>query len=710
MKQFRRKLPISNAVVTLTLILLLGFAVNSVMAQAVLQLRIGMLQSFFREDGMEPEHAFLKIQQTGLEYPALYPDQDHQAAKALWIGTSDFSDHAMYGGSSYPYKVVHVGPRGWDTEREFMPVEFKLIGRFDHPTVIVDGLSNVTDLINTENLDKVDPDLPAHRMIYNVVNTSIGVTMTRKIYAWGRKHHDNYFIYDYTFKNTGNMDTDPEIERPDQTLTDVWFFYQYRYVGTREGTDWTQLNSPRWGINQTLSNRGEFKESDSEGQWTYTGDYEDWLEGDANADSMRCTFAWMGRHSKSEYDLLGAPDVNYGTGRLGTPHFTGNITLHVDKAADDPSDDPTQPRTTSYQQSDDPPTRPNDQFDRTRMQEEWDWITRGHRKPRHDEAVGDGYPDLFEGTPGGFSNCIGYGPYTLGPGDSVRLVIAEGVDGLSRAMADSVGKEWYADYTDTRESSTFTLPDGSTTTDADEYKNAWVYTSQDSLFETFSYARANFENGYDMTLPPPPPDFFEVTSGGDRIQLSWSASAEGDPRFAGYRVYRAVAKPDTTYDLIFECGPGTDNSSIVNNYDDTTPIRGYSYYYYITTFGNDDQQLESSLFWTRTTEPAFLRRQPGASLQDIRVVPNPFVIRNRRMQYPGEPDKIMFLDIPGECTISIYTERGDKIATVEHNDGSGDETWNSSTEYGQVIVSGVYIAVFETPDGERAIRKFVVIR
>jgi hypothetical protein len=66
--------------------------------------------------------------------------------------------------------------------------------------------------------------------------------------------------------------------------------------------------------------------------------------------------------------------------------------------------------------------------------------------------------------------------------------------------------------------------------------------------------------------------------------------------------------------------------------------------------------------------------------------------------------------LPAVCTIRIYTERGDLVKTIEHTDGSGDELWDSTTSYRQVIVSGVYIAVFTTPDGKSAMRKFIVIR
>jgi hypothetical protein len=716
-----KRLQHKGAVLTIVFLLLLLTGVYTAgWSQEVKQLKIGMLQNWYQSHGSEPEEAFLKIQQTGLEWPAMYQDQDCQAAKALWIGTSNYTDADQYGGNFFPHKVVHVGPRGWDVQREFIPIEFQLYGKYEHPNVYVDGFP-ATDLMNTEREVIVDPELISDRMIYNEVNTSIGMTQKRRIFAWGQEYHSNYFIYEYTFVNTGNVDGDPEIEQPDKTLEDVWFYFQYRYVSGREGTDESGINDTRWGKNMLLDNRGEFSKADG-----YNGNYQEYLNGDMDADSMRCTFAWMGQHSAQKYNLIGSPDVENGTGRFMSPQIIGNITLWADKSAQDHSDDPFQPRTTSYQQSDDPPTRPNDQFDAKRMSDEWKWITRGHRQPRHVEAVGEQFPDLFEGTPGGFSNTIGYGPYTLAPGDSVRIVIAEAVSGLSRQQCEELGRLWYEAYANPSGNFSFELPDGSSTDDKDEFKNAWVLSGKDSLFQTFSRARRNFELGYDLPSAPPPPNLFNVNSGGDGIYLSWSNNAEADPNFSGYRVYRAVAIPDTTYGVIFECGEGTDNPQIVNEYKDATATRGFDYYYYIVSFSSGEENqanlfppglqpnpsgsLESSLFWTKTRQPANLRRAPGETLADIRVVPNPYNVRNKEMQYPGVPDRIAFLDIPGQCTIKIFTERGDMIQTIEHDNGSGDEFWNSVTRHGQVIVSGVYIAVFETPDGQRAIRKFVVIR
>ena len=96
----------------------------------------------------------------------------------------------------------------------------------------------------------------------------------------------------------------------------------------------------------------------------------------------------------------------------------------------------------------------------------------------------------------------------------------------------------------------------------------------------------------------------------------------------------------------------------------------------------------------------------------IRVVPNPYNIAAQLnvLRYPGEPNKIGFLNIPPECTIKIYTEYGELIQTIPHTNGSGDAYWSLTTSSNQIIVSGLYIAVFQTPSGQTAMRKFVVIR
>jgi hypothetical protein len=174
--------------------------------------------------------------------------------------------------------------------------------------------------------------------------------------------------------------------------------------------------------------------------------------------------------------------------------------------------------------------------------------------------------------------------------------------------------------------------------------------------------------------------------------------------------------------MIYEVtGSGT------HSYDDATAERGKAYYYYVTAFDNGTangpdvyapaggEVLESGQYTNMTTAPAYLTRPPGETLEDIRVVPNPYNFSATDLNYPGEANKIMFLDLPLECTIYIYNETLDLIKTIEHY-GSGDEPWgltpeeHMATETGQLVVSGLYIAVIETPEGESAIRKIVIVR
>ena len=221
---------------------------------------------------------------------------------------------------------------------------------------------------------------------------------------------------------------------------------------------------------------------------------------------------------------------------------------------------------------------------------------------------------------------------------------------------------------------------------------------------------------------------FDVQSGGDRIFLSWEPSpSEYGTNFSGYEIWRAPGKSDTVYTKIYT-GPEGGYS-----YDDMSAKRGISYYYYIQsiTDGSSNNQgnlnpngpLKSGRFYTRTSKPAYLRRQSGDKLNSIRVVPNPYHIAAQNMQYTGEKDKIMFLNIPGQCDIRVYTERGDLIHRIDHDDGSGDEAWNLITSARQVIAPGIYLVHIvvtedlrsETGDiimkkGDSTIKKFAVIR
>ena len=672
--------------------------------------RVGSLQSRFSAYGSE--RAWNNVYYEGLAWPADYPLQDNAVIKRAWIAAKDFTDAKGETWSAYGIYIAQDY-----VDLSLFPVELKQTAKFEPPIVYVDG-TDITAPYRGD-YDEIDPEQIPDRIITNVVNTSMGLTMTRRILAFSQQYHDNYFIKEFIFTNTGNTDYDADIEL-NAPLNGVRIGWGIRYSVSREGA-MNIGDGQSWGKHTWVTKRGENYPEHATDRITDANPIVDWL---------RSGFAWAGQSGRNNFDNIGAPFIR-SDGRLTAPQHAGIVCLHIDKSAGDPVDNPNQPTVLGWHAGDTYPRVGNlTKSDEPNMIKLYDMLSGNPYQglggnDRFDEVYMESNPDPFtvHNDGGGTNLWITYGPFDLQPGESIRIVEAEGVSGLSRQMCEKIGREWM------NGNSPYTLPDGSTTSNRDEFKDAWVYTGKDSIMLSFGRAKRNFDLNYNIPQPPLPPPVFNVESGGDRISLSWSPSLSAEQSdFAGYKVYRAVGKPDTTYEELATLQPGT------LQFDDLTAVRGFSYYYYIVSFNdgsnntsgeaNPTGPLHSSRFYTMTNKPAFLRRQAGTSLKQIRIVPNPYNVRAQNVQYPGEPDKITFLNIPGHCIIRIYTERGDLINTINHDNGSGDASWNSITSSRQVVVSGIYLAHFEvTQDatdpttgdvlyrkGETAIRKFVIIR
>jgi len=668
-------------------------------------LRVGSLHHYIMNWGAEIEMGRtgrVSEQMDGLRWPAQFQNQDGLVAKGLWIGCTGYQDR---NGQTYPYKVISIGPRVHDEFYQFIPVEFKMIGRFDHPLVYVDG-AIATDNDLNDIVDELDENLVGDRMVINRLVTYLGIEVTRKVMQFSQQYHDNYLVCDYVFKNTGVYDLDGNTDP--KTLNDVYFYFQYRYGGGleafRAGSFWYPANSINWGANAVNQVVG--------------------IGPKAGAFDLRAQYSWFGLHNGNPVTGgWGCPNPR--TGKLSAVQYSGSVILHVDTDPHNQTDNPSQPSTTMYMGSDQRPENYNsDMFNQVNMNAQYLRMNAGHPAATHADQVGDGYANTWGSDPGGYAQGQGFGPYTLAPGDSIHIILAEGVGGIDWEKRTEVGQNWYKWYSNTGQPE-LSLPGGTITTDFNLYKESWVKTGEDSILKTFHQADALYQNQYLIPQPPPPPEFFQVQSGGDRIVLTWSNNSDTWPTFDGYEIYRAVGKPDTLYEKIFSC----DKSNSVTRFDDKTALRGLDYYYYIVSKDNASQTsipLVSSKFYTMTNAPAFLRKPAITStLDSIRVVPNPFNIRASYLQFgSNNPDRIGFYGLPPECSIKIYTERGDLIQTIVHDDGTADELWDSFTSSRQIIVSGVYIAYFEvTKDsydphsgqlslrkGDHIIRKFFVIR
>ena len=302
----------------------------------------------------------------------------------------------------------------------------------------------------------------------------------------------------------------------------------------------------------------------------------------------------------------------------------------------------------------------------------------------------------FLSSGGGFSFDNAYGPYDIPFGESIRIVIVEGAAGMNRADQVKYGRQFKNGQISPADKNIQVIQKG-----------------KDSLFTTWERATANFQGNWDIPQPPLPPSTFDVSGGGDKIQLSW-ALRSGDPNPPeGIRIYRALGDYDKDYELI------ADLPASASSFEDVSIIRGFNYFYYLTSYRTNPGGvatpsggvLESSRYYTQTYDPTNLKRLPGNSMSEIRVVPNPFVYNG--IKFPGslDEDKIAFYNVPGYCTIRIYTELGELVKVIEHTNGSGDEYWYNVTSSNQIVVSGIYIAVITNDQtGEKHISKFAVIR
>jgi len=159
------------------------------------------------------------------------------------------------------------------------------------------------------------------------------------------------------------------------------------------------------------------------------------------------------------------------------------------------------------------------------------------------------------------------------------------------------------------------------------------------------------------------------------------------------------------------------------------PVNGLKYFYSVVAYDPDkpDQglfQIESAKSnYNKTLEGApdpviprpdpsishYEQNIPYGSVDRVRVVPNPY--KGTAIFESRYEDRIAFFYLPPRCKISIFTLTGDLVDEIIHNDAtSGAEYWELISRNNQKVVSGLYLYVVETPDEQKKIGKFLIIR
>jgi len=203
------------------------------------------------------------------------------------------------------------------------------------------------------------------------------------------------------------------------------------------------------------------------------------------------------------------------------------------------------------------------------------------------------------------------------------------------------------------------------------------------------------------------------------------SATEPDLRFAKQFTYEDDLYPqlnDTPYYHFDDDGTYPENDP---NWTEHRIKNGFRYYYAIVPydFGSDrhDEDIYiEPVVGGRVKNQASTVPSPEAKsdLSNVWVVPNPYVgSADWELWSPSivRENKIAFMNLPGKCSIDIYTLAGEWVDRINYNDEKyGTAYWDLSNyaksgRPGLRISSGVYIFRVSTPDGKELVDKFAII-
>ena len=636
---------------------------------------------------------------------------------------------------------------------------------YDPPQIIVDGrhLEGPFPMFG----DEVDPDKTwgtADVMIESDVRMNMGLDVKQRVLAWSQPDHDDYIIWDWTFVNSGNVDADPEIELPGQTLEGVYITRITEAL--LNGTENHKV-MPTWaGTTEDQDTRLSYPQDD---------------------DSLRINYVTPLRAGDADYDSYGKRPTTART-LLDGARFGGTAVLFAPQSCDVPqrypisdiaaSNDPAQPSMHSSLL-----TEPSwILWDFPGLEEE-DYVedygymvmgafaidsssgyyyddvyymdsvynvyqTTASGAETHYEQPLDRWGELDPSRGYAYTNDISYlrfdvegklsiGPYDMDFGDTIRFVYAQVGGSISRKTSYLLGEAWNngnaASYGWLAEMDSTTIADELTQRDPifniygetdlslalnDIAKDLMVATGRDSLFNNGMNAQRNFNANYNIPASPAPPTVFEVASQADNIRLTWEYENGVPSNLESFNIYRAGGYHTFEKEGNDIRGDWQLIDSVEGDgdlYEDTDVTPGFDYYYALTAVSN--QGVESGMFLTMTTEPARLSQEISDSLEMVRVVPNPLNINSTAGGHYGDDDnKITFVQLPGPCWITIMTESGELVTKIDHNTETGIAQWHDGQRYlitdsDQLPVSGIYIAhIQEKATGRSVFRKFVIVR
>ena len=588
--------------------------------------------------------------------------------------TLDYPGHSSGIDKSDMPSYIETGGYAIYGEREGTPAAYTITGRFATAQRYVYPTESS---VLTTNYNMEDPSLLAEEIVtgsHHVI--SLDVDVTEKAMVWSYPKYDDFVIHEFTITNTAST-----------PLTEVYF-------GIRRGI----MNSMR-------------------GNWHGPGDWNDDKFGWSDAHNIFYfyddrSFTW---EDESEVTFNHGPGPT--TGDIGDPNdlyesgaknhellAPAYITLMV---LDSAGANVYMNIITNQGQGTSPWEEPaEDRFVYLSSSQPEDYkAAMTHQQPRMswDEAraAGGEGGNKFERNP---EMIVSVGPLSIAAGASETVVFAEVLGEMDRAKIIAGGLENVL---------------------------ALATESRDSLFANVAAARELYANGYDAVDPPPTPTNKENTLiltpivGG--MDIAWPPIPDtyidpdlGSNDLAGYRIYRSTYFTTGPWELVDDITLGeltVEGDYAV--YEDIGQPFGVGLYYGVTSYDNDGN--ESGLV-NANRYPVYPIRSPNTDFpkERVHVVPNPFR-QHSGLTGSSEDLRMEFIGVPSACTIRVYTIAGDLVKTIEHDDGSGSESWGSiltadyqTNKWYLYISPGFYVYHVESnvegSKGKSFVGKFAIIR
>jgi hypothetical protein len=584
----------------------------------------------------------------------------------------------------------------------------------------------------------------AEEVITSKWATPAGITITRVSRAWSMPDYDDFIIYEYEMENTGDIDGNPATPARQDTLTELVISFSHGFAPGKTGHErkynrWSGSDFQQTDVYARFDRRRWLNYAFSDDGLPDPQYFTQWAESGVNGGGLQAPMA------------VGYAVLYYDTTRLARKSETvlASSTQGQTAIVWDANDHLKQPYLNRLETS----LWSESKFVGNMNITAW---------PRSGNSI---YSALFGPDWQGrvsfnvrqswifaVGRQIVFGPYILKPGEKIRFAIAEvaGYGAASKQESQSgltdeggsCGQQCnesasaaafnpVVSYYDTIRFGADNKLHGSTYLShypLPQYVNSKTVTVRDvtdraiqmytgaSLldYDSLQYwpERSPDRGVYTVPMVLPSPNIVVENTPRAQNKVNWGPAVQSFTSsrlvapLSHYRVMKS-SHPIGPWKLLDSVGIADPRyfSAGTYSYTDTATRVLESYYYTVVsvdTAGNIGAKTNVTLHQTQLggTE----------SLENVVVVPNPYIVRSGFTGAGNVDNTIGFYNLPKKCTIRIISYSGQLIETIDHASGDYSVEYFKTTRNNQVIASGVYFFVVETPDGKRTHGKFVVIQ